>query len=405
MDQTSQPAVSRALFSLTTGLEMATGQPTLEAVGRAKLASVLFDEVIIESGLHVIEMSSSDLPIIQRRNATGISMDLLEHSRTVERGAKFGLAIRITDDNVELYIGTNLPQLDDAEYVVEREVAFRYVSEYHTGLLDDLARLNADWIRVIEIERDDGEEVTISDCPLTTLSPQGTNPEPFAVLHLDADAARKLGEELTEPVKSSSATQPLDSASMDAIDAGPHEQMLAEYLSEAIQVGRRLEAVPAMSSAFERVASERGVSVRLPGAESLGFIVPNFSLLPWEAIAQFRDHPGAVEARGRLREFENEAATRDLPGSTELVNDTGRLVTQALLGVAKDLAPSLPDDLRGPVFSSTVGLIPIVGQYASVAVSMGDVISALRRYQAFEGSWVAAIFELRDTSVESIIDW
>ena len=185
-----QPAISRALFSLATGLEVAEGQQMLEAVGRAKMASVLFDEIIIESGLHVVEMSSTYPAMIRQQEAARISPALLEHSRMVERGMKTGVAIRRNKGHVELYVGTNLPRLEDAHYF-ERDVAFRYVSEYDTGLLDELAKLNADWVDVITIKRDDLEGRDIVNCPLAVLSTDGSDSDPFEILHLDSDEARK----------------------------------------------------------------------------------------------------------------------------------------------------------------------------------------------------------------------
>ncbi len=87
------------------------------------------------------------------------------------------------------------------------------------------------------------------------------------------------------------------------------------------------------------------------------------------------------------------------------MRQTGRAVSDGLIGAVRDLAPSLPEDLQSPLMGSAIGLVPIVGQYASLAISMGDVISALQQSQEFEGSWIAAVFELRDAAAEAVIDW
>lgn len=410
MGQTSSSDTSRALFTLAAGVEVATGQTMLEAVGRAKLASILFDEVVMESGLHIVEMSAASPAAIRRLKAAAISHQLLEDTRTVEHGTKTGMAIqRVGDNEAELYVGINIPRLPNALFRLEREVEFRYVSEYHTGLLDELARLGADWVRVIEVERNPGEEASVEPCQLALLSPTNESDEPYGILHLNPEQTRDFAEQLSRPATRNDQTEGPARASRQPgtvpANAGPHESMLAEDLAEAVYVANYLDAVPTLSSAFEQVASERGVPIGIPGAESLGFIIPNFSVLPWEAIARFRDHQGAMEARGRLREFEMEAATREPYGSAELVRDTARKVTKDLLGVVDDLAPKLSDDLRGPLVGSSIGLVPVVGQYASLAVSMGDAISALRHHRAFEGSWVAAILELRDAAIDTLIDW
>jgi hypothetical protein len=410
MDKTSSSDPSRALFTLAGGVEVATGQTMLEAVGRAKLASILFDEVVMESGLHVVEMSATSPAAIRRLKAATISHQLLEDTRIVERGTKTGIVIRrVGNDEAEIYAGINIPRFPDALFQLEREVEFRYVSEYHTGLLDELARLGADWVSVIEVQRNPGEEASVEPCQLALLSPTNESDEPYDVLHLNPEETRAFAEQLSSPATRNDQAEGHARASrqLGAVpaNAGPHESMLAEDLAEAVHVANHLDAVPTLSSAFERIASERGVPVGIPGAESLGFVIPNFSVLPWEAIARFRNHQGAVEARGRLRTFEVEAAAREPYGSAELMRDTAREVTKGLLGVVGDLAPKLSDDLRGPLVGSSIGLVPVVGQYASLAVSMGDAISALRQHRAFEGSWVAAILELRDAAVDTLIDW
>src|SRR5450755_1591067 len=118
----SSQDVSRALFTLSGGLERATGQPHLEAVGRAKQASVLFDEIIVESWLHVFELQASHVPaMVHRHPAQAVSPELLLGSRTVVTGTKTGIAIRVLDDCVRIYFGTNLPRFDDATYY-ENEV-------------------------------------------------------------------------------------------------------------------------------------------------------------------------------------------------------------------------------------------------------------------------------------------
>jgi len=314
------------------------------------------------------------------------------------------MGIRRADDVVEMYFGTNLPRFDDCSYT-EWPVAYRFVAEYHSGLLDDLARGGADWVRVISISGGDTSGPSIVAGELSVLEPvERVELEPI-VLRLSPEQIADLVEQLGARVREIQERQPVAPTRSPSSEPRVDDHVLIEALTETLQVANRLNAVPAISSAFQAVASERGVPVQLPGVESLGFLVPNFSVLPWEEIARFRDHPGAVEARGRLREFEAEVATRELAGSAEYIRTTGRAVTEALVGAARDLAPSLPEDIRGPVLGSAIGLVPIVGQFASLAVSMGDIVAALRLSQAFEGSWVAAVFELRDAAADAAIDW
>jgi hypothetical protein len=377
----------------------------LEAVGRAKLASVLFDEVVFESGLHVVEFGPDRLLSGRRRvGMTGMSSALLKSWRTVARGTKSGLAIRAFEDHVELYAGSDLPNLPDATYY-EGEVAFRCVCEYHSGIMDELARLGVDWARAVTVTQSAAEKPDITDEPIAMLPATASSTgveqsKPYVVLRFTLDEAKRLGDLLNAGAHDL-ATDPGPS---DAVDE-PLHRALAEGLAEAISIADLLGAVPIMSSAYEQVARERSVPIGMPGAESLGFVIPNLSSLPWEAIAQFRAHEGSVEARARLREFEASAAAREPQGSVALVRATGKAVSDGLLSVVNDLSPSLPQSLRGPILESAVGVVPLVGQYASLAISMGDAIATLREHRAFQRSWVAAIFELRDAAVDTLIDW
>jgi hypothetical protein len=52
----------------------------------------------------------------------------------------------------------------------------------------------------------------------------------------------------------------------------------------------------------------RGIQPEHTGAEALAITVPNVGSLPWEAIAEFREHPGSQEARARLRQFDARGA-------------------------------------------------------------------------------------------------
>jgi hypothetical protein len=401
MGDVSRAEASRACFALAAGLEIAHGQPILEAVGRAKLASVLFDEIVFESGLHVVEFAPDRLLSGRRlTSADGISSALLKSSRTVMGGTKSGLAIRTVEDYVEVYAGSDIPHFPDAVYF-EQEVAFRCVCEYHTGIMDELARLGVDWARAVAVSQEKTDStLQISDEPLAVLSTDADESEPYVVVRLTVAEAEQLGKAL-----GASANELVLRTDGAPSKDEPLQRTLAEGLAEAIDIADRLDAVPIMSSAYEQVARERGIPIGMPGAESLGFVIPNISALPWEAIAQFRAHEGSIEARARLREFEAGAAAREPYGSVALVRATGKAVSTGLLSVVQELSPSLPESLRGPILESAVGVVPLVGQYASLAISMGDAIATLREHREFQRSWVAAIFELRDAAVDTLIDW
>lgn len=392
------PTLSRALFTLPTGIEAVGGKTDLRAIARAKQASVLFDEIVVESGLRVVEIGVQGVVGTFQRGAAGLSKTFLHEVRSLAEDAQYGVAVVVTDDHVEIHIGTDIPRMDDARYF-EQAVVARYVGDYHTGILDELADFGADWVRVVSVTRTPGETADVADERLARLGNDGPC-DLSSVIELTPDEAKRLAASLGTALEEIGAEEPNEPSEIVA----PQEAMLAADLADDVKLGDELRAIPALSGAFSTVAADRGVPIGLPGAESLGFVVPNVSVVPWEAIATFRDHPGAQEARAHLREFEKEAVAGERDQSAEFVRATARAVSDGLLGAAKDLAPSLPDDLRSPLLGTAVGFIPIMGQYASLAISMGDMISAIRAHEKFEGSWLAAVFELRDAAIEEIVD-
>lgn len=391
--------VSRALFSLPTGLENALGGPQREAVKRAKQASVLFDEVIIESGLRIIEMAPSRVLAVINKSPGTLSPAVLEQARDLPEGSKTGVAVVREGEKVCLYMGTNLPRMEDASYA-ENDVAARYIGEYHSGILEDLARSGAAWVQVVSISRQPGEEPEILNRELDSLPEEPEDPDLIAKVELTAQEAQEFGHALAD----SGEVTADQGSGMEVADLSA-QGFLASDLAEAIELGRRLDAIPALSGAFATVATERGVPVRLPGEESLGFMVPNFSILPWEAVAEFRDHPGCLEARERLRAFDARAGSEEAPKEIGELRATGEAVADGLFGAVKDLAPKLPDEIARPLAGTAVGLVPVVGQYASLALSMGDMIAAVRDHERFEQSWIAAIIELRDAAADATINW
>src|SRR5437016_5570138 len=106
--------MSRIVFPLSTSLEVATGQETLSAVERAKQAAILFDEIIFEEGLLVVEVGSTSWPIGRRAPASALSAEYLGATRTVQEGVKGGLMVRASEGHLEMGFGLNLPRYEDA---------------------------------------------------------------------------------------------------------------------------------------------------------------------------------------------------------------------------------------------------------------------------------------------------
>jgi hypothetical protein len=379
------------LFPLGTGIERATNQRTLSVIARAKQASVLFDEILFESGLLAIDVFDHSSPPFVRRVGRGrISSKLLINSRQVVQGTKGGIAVRTADGQVEIYAGIDLPRLADASYF-ERDVEFRYISEHHSDLLDVLADLNADWVKVLEVKGNAGAR-DVSYCPLERLVPTGDELPP-RIVRIPPEQAIKLVADLQQDTAETSSER---TRASKARDGGLLEFELERQFAEAAERADALNAAFNITGAFRAIAEQRGAPLSMPGEEALEILVPNLTVLDWDAIAAFRKHPAAKQARERLAEFESRAAADGFPGSKHHIRSTSREVTEALLTACSDLKPDLPKETVRAVGGSAIGFVPVVGAAASLAVSVSDLIAAARQHHEFSGSWLAAVFELRE---------
>lgn len=384
-------------FPLGTSLELAQ-EGELDIVQRAKQASVLFDQLIVEVGMCQIEVSNDSRPMqryVPPGKLTAASIDAV---RRLESGTTAGLALRQLDDGrVEFLFGSNLPRLEGATYV-EWEVAYRYIAEFHTPLLTPLAEQGADWLRAVSIGRDRGQGPRVTDAEIEPLPAGPASLEDLTYrFRLDAEAREVLGKALATQIET-------DPAGEQPSTTNALEGLMADNFAEAAQVAELFSATFNVTPAYANIASERGVPLSLPGEEGLRFFVPNLTALPWEAIAQFREHSAAKEARERLAAFEERALHEGQPGSPANIRATATQVTDCLVSAAQELAPSLTEDLRGPVLGTAVSIVPVVGQFLSLASSMGDLIAAVKQHQDYAGSWLAAIFELREEAIASLLD-
>jgi hypothetical protein len=74
--------------------------------------------------------------------------------------------------------------------------------------------------------------------------------------------------------------------------------------------------------------------------------VPNVGALPWEAVVQWREHPGSQEVRGKLREFEERAAKAEPEEAEGFLKQVAREVINGYEAAYRELLPSLPEELQ-----------------------------------------------------------
>jgi hypothetical protein len=385
-------------FPLGTGLEpVPSGR--LDAGRRARQAAILFDEIVVEAGMQQVDVREGDnMPMERYFAAEGLSVAVIERQRVVEAGTTAGLALHRAGDEIELLVGSGLPRIDGALYL-EGVITQRYLAEFHSSVLDPLTALAPEWLRAVAVNRSDRENASIIESAAVKALPATSDHDDRQMLRftLDHDEAEQLSEELSKQLSDQDTAQP------EPPPGDPLRTILGPHFSEAAELADHLDATFNVTDVYAALALERGVAPAIVGEESLRIFIPNVSSLPWEAICEFREHPAAAEARERLRAFEERALSEGLPGSADFIRSTATEVTGCLVAATRDLAPNLPENLARPVAETAVGVIPVVGQYLSLASSVADMIAAVKQHHAYSESWLAAIFELREEALASLV--
>jgi hypothetical protein len=125
--------MSRILFPLRTSVELFEDRRSPQVITRAKEAALLYDRLIFEEGLYDVAVTSNGL-IDVWLPLDDISPEHLERSREpIPEGTP-----------IQLVAG-------EGHVLLEGPVGVQYVSELHTGILDELEQFNPDWAESVAI--------------------------------------------------------------------------------------------------------------------------------------------------------------------------------------------------------------------------------------------------------------
>ena len=192
------------------------------------------------------------------------------------------------------------------------ELIGHYAAEWMTGVTDELEGIGAGWAHKLTMADED-----IVNAGLASL--------------IDELAGQLFGADpgaYSEPIVASWA---------------------ANALARDLVIAGRLDATVQVTSLFEPLLNAVWASMQTSqmasGEAALRIVVPHVALLPWETIAAFRDHPGSQEARARLREIEERAATEGLEDALTFQRRVSQEVTNDLFAVIHDLEGSVGVDV------------------------------------------------------------
>lgn len=340
----------RLYFPLRTSVELFTDPTSVEPRARAKEAVVLYDEVIFEAGFFDISMVEDALSISAWHAPGSLPVgDVAEYRRPPEPGA-----------GLELVVGeppaTGSPSPRDVMHsLIKGKITTRYVAEWHSDVIAQLESLAPGWAKIVTLNDDRGDL-----------------------------------ERLKEPIDAAKRSI-LDSEQAVEMDP-PTEEFVAAALARDSVVAAELEAAFSVTSLFEPFVLGGGATVDPSGHTALGILVPEVGELPWETVAEYREHPGSEDARGKLREFEDRAIAAEPDDPLEFQAEIFRSITDDLFAAVKDLRGSVAKDLAGEAAKTGVSFIPAIGPLLGPGASL---VQAIAEYMHEERTWYAALMKLR----------
>lgn len=336
-------------FGLSTGVELFTDPASAQAVTRVKEAALLYDLLVIEAGMLDVTVGEGG------SSSFWLPPDRLtdEHRERARRpipvGAPFQLGFAPQD-------GPGVPA-DPAKMVtaINTEVSRAYVAEYHTGILDELQPLELDWVEAVVVPTSYPESMPIG---------------------------RAIGRANWEDFTAKDLLRDLNSFERSFVyKAFIHNAAVATAMGAAITV----------TSLFEPMVVRRGLATDHPGDQALSILVPNVGALTWEAVAEFREHPGCEEARGQLREFERRASAGDAEDAAAYLRTIAQDVTASYMQALHDRRTKIGTELVEEALKTGVSLVPGVGPIAEKAATVTALAADAQRERR---SWTSAIFKL-----------
>lgn len=343
--------MSRVYFPLRTSVELFETRESPEAPTRVKEAALLYDELIFEVGLLDVTVTPS-WANVWWTPPDQMTPEMLERTRRpVPLGEEAYIAF-----GKQPAEGVPAPAPD---VVLADAVSAQYIAEFHSGILNELLPLELDWVQTVALGSSD-------------------NP---AKHH---SAAHRV-------IRSLNFSDLRDKELLP--DASDFERSFVyKSFNRDSTVAASAGAAFNISPLFHPMVARRRIGHDQPGSEALGVIVPNIGALPWEAVLEFRDHPGSAEARAKLREFEEKVAAEEPADAYAFLKRVSQEVNNGYEQALEDLAPKLPEklalEIAKTVISVSTGIGPIIEKLLTVGESVAE-------REEFRRSWVSALMTLR----------
>ncbi|MBS1675810.1 MAG: hypothetical protein JST08_00345 [Actinobacteria bacterium] len=349
-DRRDADPVRKIFFPLRSAVELFSDPRSPDVVTKAKEAAVLYDELIFEVGLLDVSITSNGSTSFWNPPES-MTPDLLERTRQINAvGSPMILAF-----GTEREPGAPAQKM---EVVFEGQVSNAYLAEFHTGIMDELAPFEPDWVRTVDI---------------------GMKMRPGW-----------MGDPIYDAIGRMNFSDFRDPELIPEVDPFLRSFIYESFNRDAI-VATALGASFTATPLFRPMIARGGIEAEAAGAEALAVVVGDMGALPWEAVFAYRDHAGSREARERLREFERLASEAEPRDAYDYIRRVGHEVNRAFAAAIEDLAPSLPEEMAKQLLLNGVALVSVIG--APVAAFAG-IASDLSASRASKRSWISAVMSL-----------
>jgi len=337
--------MSRAYFPLRSSVELFADPTSPEPVARAKHAAILYDEIAFEIGMFETSITQQG-SMTNYRPPNMITEEDRRHAR------------RVLAEGEGVAVNVRVEGMDEIQFFSGPLVA-SYAAEWHAGVIDELLELKPGWAKQIYM-------------PDETLQAEGLGP-------------------LMQEIKGSfERANPATRADL------VHRNFVIDAMSRDAAVAVGLQASVFVTSLFRPILSGlEGVSPDRQGLAALEIVVPGVAGLPWEAIGEFREHPGSQEARDKLRSIEGRALA-DGDETQGLDARVAQEITHDLFAAIEELKGSVTKKIAREAANTGVSLIPFAGAFLGPGASLAETIAETVKDRR---SWHAALIQLRTAAV------
>jgi hypothetical protein len=318
---------------------------------RGKEAAVLYDEVIFEAGVY--DYSATDEGSFEHyRPPGGFTPEDLAETRIIPE-PRTGMQVSLA---FEAEPGEPAPP-EELRSFISGTLSAYYVAEFETGILEELRKLDVPWAAAFVAQDDQLRENGLDQ------------------IIRDYAHERQRDESWSDP------------------DSRILRTFVAKAFARDAVVASSLGAAFNITSLFQPLLESSSTRPVLVGQRALAVLVPNVRDLRWEEIAEFREHPGSVEARAKLAEAEQRVAASEPDDPLEFQQRLYSAISDDLFAAIKETQGKDSTTVGKEVAKTAIGFIPVVGPIAGTAASAADLVWKERTERRH---WTAALMKLRD---------